>query len=320
MVKSYTTFYHFNCLFTYSINRRSLNTYAVGFLSVLDLLISETIPELPWSDVRVQPSRMEYICPPGTSYLALARSSYCFDNDGIARSAVQCLPCPFNHYSASADQTKCLPCENGTIANPNSTWCMSCYDPTVSNTEICATYIESERHHKTQKILSIVLPIVAVILLILAGWLLFYCCRRYRQRNHGLDHGDETSWLLSYNSLTRPSLRCSLDNSSQQDDTQLLLPTAGNPSLDHSPSSTPLLPPSPSVNDNSTIFDRSIISDKDTYNNDTGKQSPTSIHQHYKEKLEDQGNKSRQVDTTDAHWAMGNGMYFNSSSTNIHSR
>jgi hypothetical protein len=111
-----------------------------------------------------------------------------------------------------------------------------------------------------------------------------------------------------------------LDNSSQIDDTQLLLSNTNNPSVGHSPTSTPLLPPSPSINDNSTIFNRDSINDKDPYGNDTGMHSPTSIHQHYKEKLEDPGDKSRQMDTIDAHWAMGGAMHINSSTKDNHSR
>ncbi|KAI8329235.1 hypothetical protein BC941DRAFT_210856 [Chlamydoabsidia padenii] len=206
----------------------SMNTYSMGFLTVLDLLIQKTMPELPWKDVPMQPSHLPYICPPGTSYQVLARSSFCLDSLDIPRSSIQCSSCPPNHYSSSANQAKCLPCRNGTIANPNATSCISCYDDSVSGNTLCAAFIAMEQQKKTRRLLSIILPIVLLFLLALALWLLFYCMKRHKNRHRGLESGEEDSWLLSYDSLTRSALSDFLNRTPTNEKGNFALPQHNN--------------------------------------------------------------------------------------------
>ncbi|KAI8335894.1 hypothetical protein BC941DRAFT_429688 [Chlamydoabsidia padenii] len=282
----------------------SLNTFAVGFLTVLDLFISETLDELPWENTQVRPYLLTHICPPGTYYLALARSSYCLDKSGLARSSIQCRPCPFNHYSAMEDQNECLPCQNGTIANMDSTSCISCYDPDAVKSTLCATYIQHEKYRRTRKILSIVLPIVLVLLLVLFAWLCYYLRKRFKEHKDGLDPGEEDSWLLSYDSLTRKP-RPSMENERTDDqyDTQLL--TTEIPSRGHSPTSTPLL----SKSHNATVDNTDLIGDSINNNNNCNVSDTyhlaNIINQQYNDKFEEQSVKTPDTETNSAHWAMG---------------
>ncbi|CAO3575968.1 unnamed protein product [Absidia cylindrospora] len=238
-----------------------LNTYSLGFLTVLDLLISETIPEPPWKNAVIQPAPMENVCPAGNFYQILSHSSLCMDSLGFARSSIQCLPCPANYYSSQADQAFCVPCQNGTVANSNSTSCIPCHDPSVSESKTCAAYIANEQRSRSRQILAIVLPIVSVFLLALFVLLLYYCWKRRKERMLDGDSGDEDAWLLSYDTLTR---RHFMDSSTTDEYEKSLLDPRDTSSTvfpDPTPSTTSL-PPRHEANDITNTNTSNSVVDK----------------------------------------------------------
>lgn len=236
----------------------------MGFLAVLDILVQKTMPDLPWQGVSMQPAKLPYICPAGTFYQILSRSSFCMDSNGIPRSSIQCPPCPPNHYSSLADQAQCRPCRNGTIPSPDATFCISCYDSSVSDDIRCSTFIANAKQKKTRRLLSIILPIVLVFLLALALWLLFLWMKRRKERHFGLDLGEEDSWLLSYDSLTRPTLSDFMSRTPTEEKQDFLsppneqtapIPESNTTQTNLTPTTAPLIRKSTSIdldNDNSS--------------------------------------------------------------------
>ncbi|CAO3625307.1 unnamed protein product [Cunninghamella blakesleeana] len=184
-----------------------LNTFALGFISLLHIIINKQLPDIPWKHTYISTDKVNYICPPGTYYNILAPASFCIDNENEITSSIQCVPCPFNNYNNQPDQKECQPCKNGTIPNSDATMCVSCYDPSASSTEYCSNYIMSQNTNQVQLPLAISLPIIIVILLLIILFIIWKLRKRKKKKFFGPDGDDEDTWLLSYNNLMFPSMR-----------------------------------------------------------------------------------------------------------------
>ncbi|ORX49468.1 hypothetical protein DM01DRAFT_357356 [Hesseltinella vesiculosa] len=184
----------------------SLDSYELGFLSLFNILLSNSLSVQPWNSVGVRADPQPFMCPPGTHYSILASSSYCMTPSHDAIRSIQCIPCSDNFISASSDQPSCLPCSPGTLANALRTECLSCNDQRVYQDSYCQQFLTEDHDRKNRVILSIVLPIVFGLLAVIS----FYFLWRYWRRQHKADltgGNDSDNWLLSYSHLTHPSMR-----------------------------------------------------------------------------------------------------------------
>ncbi|KAI9304370.1 hypothetical protein BJ944DRAFT_266935, partial [Cunninghamella echinulata] len=164
----------------------TLNTFSVGFISLLNIIINKHLPDIPWKHVNTSASEVEYICPPGTFYTMLSSASFCLDDENDVKASFQCSPCPANSYNDKPDRTECQPCQNGTIVNADATMCISCYDPLASHSEYCSNYIISHDNNKKQLALSIALPIALVILFLIVAFILWKLRKRRRYKKQSL--------------------------------------------------------------------------------------------------------------------------------------
>ncbi|KAI9470491.1 MAG: hypothetical protein EXX96DRAFT_358928 [Benjaminiella poitrasii] len=180
-----------------------LNTYSMGFLSMLDILFSKllTIPH-PWSLSKMATPKVQYICPAGTYHYELSKSFFCLNENGQTVKSIRCAPCPLNTYADQPDQSHCRSCPPGTYAHIGSSTCTACLEDDIESSEIdaCLQYFDSQHSARRRLYISIFVPI-GVILLGALGYLLWY----YRTRRPARLLSDET-WLLSYRHLTKPSL------------------------------------------------------------------------------------------------------------------
>ncbi|CAO3621699.1 unnamed protein product [Cunninghamella blakesleeana] len=172
-----------------------LNLFSVGFLSLLYILLYNTISFQPWMKTKIATSTVNEICSPGTYIKQLAPDYFCMDNNQHTKLSVQCLPCEENTYNDQYNQHACLSCDYGTYALPGSSSCTPCArgDPYSQ----CQTFEADQSINQRHILLTILIP-VTVICFILLFALFIWKVRKSLLRKHRLQ--DET-WLLTFNEL-----------------------------------------------------------------------------------------------------------------------
>ncbi|CAO3617380.1 unnamed protein product [Mucor fragilis] len=241
-----------------------LNTFSMGFTSVLDVLFSKVLTAQPWRLTHLSAPKVASICSPGTFYYELSKSYYCMDQAGHTIKSIQCAQCPANTYSPIADMVECLPCPRGTYSDVGSDQCKTCVENEAdgSHNDHCLDYFASESDAKKKLYMSIFIPIGVVVVCLIIGWLLWLLRKRKRSAD---DISDET-WLLSYQKLTRPSLphisSVSLSNMNMPligPDVENIASTYTTP--DHS---SPLSPFQQQINQQGNTFDLNLAAPSDS--------------------------------------------------------
>lgn len=199
-----------------------LNTFSMGFTSVLDILFSKALTIQPWKLTQLSSPKVASICVPGTFYYELSKSYYCMDDAGHTIKSIRCTQCPVNTYSPIADMVECLPCPRGTFSAVGSNECNPCVenDPSSIHSDYCLEYFSVESEAKKKLYMSIFIPIGVVLLCVIVGWLLWLL----RKRKRSVAEISDETWLLSYQNLTRPSLPHMSSLSSSQMETPLIGP------------------------------------------------------------------------------------------------
>ncbi|KAF1804896.1 hypothetical protein FB192DRAFT_1053619 [Mucor lusitanicus] len=235
-----------------------LNTFSMGFTSVLDVLFSKVLTAQPWRLTHLSAPKVASICSPGTFYYELSKSYYCMDQAGHTIKSIRCAQCPANTYSPIADMVECLPCPRGTYSDVGSDQCKTCVEDEAdsSHNDHCLDYFASESDARKKLYMSIFIPIGVVIVCLIIGWLLWLLRKRKRSAD---DISDET-WLLSYQKLTRPSLPHMSSVSSSLMEAPLIGPDAENivstyTTPDHS---SPLSPFQQHMNQQANAFDSNL--------------------------------------------------------------
>lgn len=180
--------------------------FAVGFMTLLHVMLNRMIIFPSWEGASISTPRIVHICDPGTYHSNFTTTAYCQDFDGIIQKSIQCIQCPENMYTDVPDQEQCKPCRYGWYAPKGSATCLSCYDVPTNNTIIsngCAMFIEGQEAAKRQMYMTIFIPI-GIILFVgagVSGWWLFR--KRWLQQR---DVSSDETWLLSFNDLVKPSI------------------------------------------------------------------------------------------------------------------
>ncbi|KAI9499446.1 hypothetical protein BDB00DRAFT_866325 [Zychaea mexicana] len=211
------------------------NTYANGFLALLDILLSKTAPHRPWQESGLAVPEVKEICSAGEYYIELSDSPYCELVDyEITSASFRCAPCPPDTFSSEPNQSMCTPCPYGTFSEEMASNCLSCdneYENTPQVHSQCVTYLKDQAEKRRRIYVGVFVPVGCIIV----GAILGFCIWRYlRQRKHGQPKTpSEATWLLSLDELMRPPMQHMSSLPSPNS-----LPNA-SPSL--SPSATPLL-------------------------------------------------------------------------------
>ncbi|KAL7326247.1 Histidine kinase osmosensor, variant 3 [Mucor circinelloides] len=242
-----------------------LNTFSIGFTSVLDVLFSKVLTAQPWRLTHLSAPKVASICSPGTFYYELSKSYYCMDEAGHTIKSIRCAQCPANTYSPVADMVACLPCPRGTYSNVGSDQCTTCVEDEAesSHNDHCLDYFASESDAKKKLYMSIFIPIGVVIVCAIIGWLLWLL----RKRKRSVDDISDETWLLSYQKLTRPSLPHMSSVSSSLMATPLIGPDVENITSTYSTPdrSSPLSPfQQQQVDQQGSAFDSSLAAPSDS--------------------------------------------------------
>lgn len=242
-----------------------LNTFSVGFTSVLDVLFSKVLTAQPWRLTHLSAPKVASICSPGTFYYELSKSYYCMDEAGHTIKSIRCAQCPANTYSPVADMVACLPCPRGTYSNVGSDQCTTCVEDEAesSHNDHCLDYFASESDAKKKLYMSIFIPIGVVIVCAIIGWLLWLL----RKRKRSVDDISDETWLLSYQKLTRPSLPHMSSVASSLMATPLIGPDVENITSTYSTPdrSSPLSPfQQQQVDQQGSAFDSSLAAPSDS--------------------------------------------------------
>ncbi|KAI7854345.1 hypothetical protein BDC45DRAFT_509239 [Circinella umbellata] len=187
----------------------SMNMFAVGFLSSLDILLTKSITNHPpWSQTNINTPRITMICPPGQYYENLASSSYFCLDASHTRISIQCHQCPVNTYTDQPDQSICLSCPYGMYSSPGSSKCGHCSDAKSSisskKNPHCIQYIADKQEARKRLYMGIFIPIGVFFVSLLASVLVWKCRKRYKSHQGRLGDHD---WLLTYQNLVRPSMK-----------------------------------------------------------------------------------------------------------------
>lgn len=181
-----------------------LNTFSMGFISVLNILLSTLLSNQPWNLAEFSTPKVSYICLPGTYYYSLSHTYFCIDDAGHTTRSLKCAKCPANTYSPYPDMSECLPCNAGTFSSPGSSECKPCIedDPESNSNSFCLGYFQAIVEKRKKLYMSILIPIFLVLLIALLAFLIWLYQKKKKSAS---DISDET-WLLSYKRLKRPSL------------------------------------------------------------------------------------------------------------------
>jgi hypothetical protein len=205
MVRKALVSWTFHLTHSYS---RYLNLFALGFLSLLNILLINTISYQPWMHTQLAAPIVDDICPAGTFYSQISPDYFCLDNNQRTRLSIQCSPCPENTFTDLYNQRQCIPCDYGTFAPPGASTCTRC-DQGNANSH-CQAFEADQNENQRRVLIAILVPITVLLFLLLCalvGWRVRkYFLRRQRLR-------DET-WLLSFDELMNEKFK----QPPQQDD------------------------------------------------------------------------------------------------------
>jgi hypothetical protein len=183
---------------------RYMNTFSMGFISVLDVFLSQKLTSQPWTLSLFDSHEVGSISNPGEHYYELSKSSFCLDDAGHSVLAVRANTCPPDYFSNSTNQMICYPCDYGTYSLKGSTECFPCSqdDSDSMNDEQCMNYLYEQYEKRKKVYMGIFIPICSIVFL-LCVWL---CYRREIQRRKKKRGIADESWVLSYHKLIKPSL------------------------------------------------------------------------------------------------------------------
>ncbi|KAI7874924.1 hypothetical protein K492DRAFT_211261 [Lichtheimia hyalospora FSU 10163] len=186
-----------------------LNMYAMGYLSILDILLARASQYRPWRVVPLDTPIVETICPSGTYYYEAANFPFCYDADHSSIvPGIQCLLCDSNTYNDKPNQAECTPCPVGEFSTQGATECTSCNDdPAASDNAYCVAYMLEQRKRARRTYIAVFVPISVVIFLVLVSLCSWYYWRQHKKRKFMRNQGSENVWLLSYDELMRPSMQ-----------------------------------------------------------------------------------------------------------------
>ncbi|ORZ20482.1 hypothetical protein BCR42DRAFT_434868 [Absidia repens] len=178
-----------------------LNLFALGFLSLLNILLINTITYQPWMHTQLATPMVDNICPLGTFYSQISPDYFCLDNNQRTRLAIQCSPCPENTYTDRYNKRSCSACDYGTYAPPGSSSCTHC-DQGNTNSH-CQAFEADQNENQRRIFIAIIVPITVILFLALCAFIVWrsrkYLLRRQRLR-------DET-WLLSFDELMNEKIK-----------------------------------------------------------------------------------------------------------------
>ncbi|KAI8344602.1 hypothetical protein BC941DRAFT_409079 [Chlamydoabsidia padenii] len=194
-----------------------LNLFALGFLSLLNILLINTISYQPWMHTQLATPIVDDICPAGTFYSQISPDYFCMDSNQRTRLSIQCSPCPENTYTDLYNQRQCIPCDYGTFAPPGSSTCTRCDQ---GNTNSHCQAFEADQNEAQRRILiAILVPVTVLLFLLLCAFIVWrgrkYFLRRQRLR-------DET-WLLSFDELMNEKFKQLSPNDHYQKEDTLTL-------------------------------------------------------------------------------------------------
>jgi hypothetical protein len=216
-----------------------LNTFSLGFVSVLDILFSKSLTHQPWSLTNFSTSKVEAICYPGTYHYELSKSYFCIDDAGHTVRSIQCAKCPANTYADTIDMSECIPCAFGTYSNIGETSCRPCLedDPLSNLNKHCLQYFTTTNANRKRFYMSVFIPIGVIL------FLMFICCLLWmlRKRRRKISRFSDETWLLSYKLLTSPPLP-HLPSQSSSSTEALVAPSAPTTYYSIPDSTSPLCP------------------------------------------------------------------------------
>lgn len=183
--------------------------YAMGYLSILDILLARSSQYRPWRVVPLDTPIVDTICPAGTYYFEAANFPFCYDENHTAIiPGMQCLLCEPNTFNDVPNQPACTQCPVGEFSAQGATQCKSCNDdPAAGDNAYCVGYLADQQHRARKTYIAVFVPLSIVIFLVLVSLCTWYCWRRQKKRKLIRNQEPENVWLLSYDELMRPSMQ-----------------------------------------------------------------------------------------------------------------
>ncbi|KAI8092857.1 uncharacterized protein BX664DRAFT_96027 [Halteromyces radiatus] len=178
-----------------------LNLFALGFLSLLNILLINTISYQPWMHTQLATPLVNDICPLGTFYSQISPDYFCMDSNQRTRLSIQCSPCPENTYTDQYNQRVCTPCGYGTYSLSGSTSCTQCEQG--NSNSLCQAFEADQSEAQRRTLVAILVPVIVLLSIGLCGFIVWrgrkFLLRRQRLR-------DET-WLLSFDELMNEKIK-----------------------------------------------------------------------------------------------------------------
>ncbi|KAI9275752.1 hypothetical protein BDA99DRAFT_601329 [Phascolomyces articulosus] len=186
------------------------NTFANGFLALLDILLSKTSPHRPWKTNTLSVPEVKEICKPGQYYINLSDSPYCvFRPYDVSSTSFRCVACPPGTFTSESDQAVCKKCPYGTFSGAGAAHCISCdedeSDHSSQSRTQCIAYFSDQAAKRRKIFVGVFVPIGIIILGLLVAFLFW---RHWRHKKKLPPNSpSESTWLLSLDELMRPPIQ-----------------------------------------------------------------------------------------------------------------